>query len=148
MNYFSKNLKTLRSKNGFSQEQFARLFGLSKSNINSYENGAFPKIEMYIQIMDYFEFDPSKFLKLDMEQHSVSRAKNASNEEKDAEALSETLDNWVKGSEPDKLQFQFLENLTNDEIKALYIKQYRAKEEILKENLELKAKYIKLLEGK
>jgi len=146
LSYLSKNLKTLRTKNGFSQEQFARMFGLSKSNINSYENGVLPKIEKFIQIMDFYELDPSKFLKLDLAKHSLTRTKDFSDESE--EELSQKVDDWLDADMANKMQFEFLENLSKDEMKELYMKQYRIKEDLLKENLELKARYIKLLEGK
>ncbi|MEO9870332.1 MAG: helix-turn-helix transcriptional regulator [Ekhidna sp.] len=136
-------MKTLRTKNGFSQEEFARMFSLSKSNINSYESGTFPKIETYIQMMDYYDLDPSKFINLDMEKHSLRRSDDSS---KDDEKLSQTIDAWVDQGISVDNQFGFLENLSKDDIKKLYIKQFKAKEDLLKENLELNSKYIKLLE--
>jgi len=146
LNYFSKNLKTLRARMSLSQDQFAKTFGLSKSNVNSYENGAFPKIEVFIRIMNYFNLDPSKFIELDMEKHAVERSEGTPQEKVAEEELSKKMDRWFEDGTSEAIKFQFLETLTPDEIKSLYIKQYRTKEEVIKENIQLKEKYLKLLE--
>lgn len=45
INYLSSNIKCLRRKQGFSQEELAQKIGLNRGNIASYENGtAEPKI--------------------------------------------------------------------------------------------------------
>ncbi|MCM1231100.1 MAG: helix-turn-helix domain-containing protein [Ruminococcus flavefaciens] len=36
---FSERLKYFRLENGYSQEEFARLIGVNRSNISRYENG-------------------------------------------------------------------------------------------------------------
>ena len=36
---FSERLKYFRLQNGYSQEEFARLIGVNRSNISRYENG-------------------------------------------------------------------------------------------------------------
>ena len=96
--------------------------------------------------MEYFDLDPSKFLKLDMEKHTVGRIHEGSMMNDSDESLSQTIDRWVEQDASDQERFDFLEGLSGEEIKKLYIKQFISKEELLKENLELKAKYIKVLE--
>ena len=55
MSNFGKNIKYLRQSNGFSQQQFAGLFELSRASIGSYEEGrAEPKIETLIKIANHF----------------------------------------------------------------------------------------------
>lgn len=142
MNYFSKNLKTLRAELQLSQVEFGLLFGLSKSNINSYENGAFPKLEMFISIMDHFSLDPSKFVNLDMERHRVYR----DHEAKSAD-LRSLHDDFVASAVSERDQFRYLEDFTEPQLKAVYIKVFRTKENLLKEHLDLKEKYISLLEA-
>ncbi len=141
MNYFSKNLKVLRAENNLSQVEFGTLFNLSKSNINSYENGAFPKLEKFIQMMDYFNLDPSKFVTLDMERSSVLR--NEDSDDKDRSAVhDEFIDSGVVTAD----QFQYLQGYSKEQITEIYVKLYKTKERLLKENTDLKEKYIELLE--
>ena len=142
MNYFSKNLKALRAELQLSQVEFGLLFGLSKSNINSYENGAFPKLEMFISIMDHFNLDPSKFVKLDMERHQVYRDHEAGSDE-----LKVPGDDFVASAVAEADQFRYLEGFAEQQLKATYIKVFRMKESLLKENVDLKEKYISLLEA-
>ena len=55
MSLFGKNIKYIRQSNGFSQQQFAGLFELSRASIGSYEEGrAEPKIETLIKIANHF----------------------------------------------------------------------------------------------
>lgn len=147
MNYFQKNLKHLRAIHHLSQEQLARLFDLTKSNINSYENGAFPKIEMFLQIMDHFKLDPRKFVLLDMEKHSVL-LKDSERQEDEEEKESHKLDKMLENGLVESQTFQYLEDISVDELKKLYRKQYRSKELLLKELMETKEKYLKLLEDR
>ena len=141
MNYFSKNLKALRAENKLSQVEFGMLFNLSKSNINSYENGAFPKLEKFIRMMDHFNLDPSKFITLDMERSSVLRSDEA--DEKDRSAVH---DDFIDSGVATADQFQYLEKFSKEQITEIYIKLYKTKERLLKENTDLKEKYIELLE--
>ena len=117
------------------------LFNLSKSNINSYENGAFPKLEKFIRMMDHFNLDPSKFITLDMERSSVLRSDEA--DEKDRSAVH---DDFIDSGVATADQFQYLEKFSKEQITEIYIKLYKTKERLLKENTDLKEKYIELLE--
>ena len=142
----------MRTKLRFSQEQFGRLFDLSKSNINSYENGTIPQTLKFIEIMDYYDLDPSKFIHLDMEKHSVKRDNVIRDVEIEALSQMENLDLSLKGE-----LFQTsipVDDLSADEMKEILEKQYQAKllliREYLKlknENKEIQDKYIKLLES-
>ena len=140
MNYLKKNFKTLRVNNGLSQNQFGRLFGLSKENVKSYESGTVPKIEKYFQIMQHYGLDPVMFLERDMETHSVLIGPN------DAQDRNKVLSSWVSDDVSKNARFEHLNNLSSDEIIELYLSLVESKELLLKENLELKDKYLKLVE--
>ena len=142
----------MRTKLRFSQEQFGRLFDLSKSNINSYENGTIPQTLKFIEIMDYYDLDPSKFIHLDMEKHSVKRDNVIRDVEIEALSQMENLDLSLKGE-----LFQTsipVDDLSADEMKEILEKQYQAKLLLIREylrlkneNKEIQDKYIKLLES-
>ena len=56
INYLSSNIKCLRRKKGFSQEELAQQIGLNRGNIASYENGtAEPKICNLLKLSRIFE---------------------------------------------------------------------------------------------
>lgn len=56
INYLSSNIKVLRRKRGFSQEELAQKIGLNRGNIASYENGtAEPKICNLLKLSRIFE---------------------------------------------------------------------------------------------
>ena len=141
LNYFSKNLKKLRADFDLSQEKFARLFDLSQSNVKSYERGVFPKPEKFIEIMDHFSLDPSKFISCDMERQSVYRDTVVNEQSRD-----QILDNYVNSGLSETDKFRFYDDFTIDQLKELLIKTTTTKEQLLKENLDLKEKYIQLLE--
>lgn len=55
INYLSSNIKCLRKKEGFSQEELAQKVGLNRGNIASYENGtAEPKICNLLKLSKIF----------------------------------------------------------------------------------------------
>lgn len=141
MNYFSKNIKTLRTQLNLSQEAFGLLFDLSKSNVKSYESGFFPKLEKFIQIMDHFALDPSKFILLDMETESVRRSDQSTDDSRE-----EMINRFVTSGVAKQDQFKYLDDFTPAQLKDLLIKTTQAKEELLKENLSIKDKYTALLE--
>ena len=140
MNFFGKNIKTLRTQHNLSQDGFGRLFDLSKSNVKSYEGGAFPKLEKFIQIMDHFGLDPSKFVLLDMETQSVRREREG-NEPRDEE-----IKRFVASGLTDEDQYKYLDDFTPEQLKEIFIKTSKAKEGLLQENLAIKDKYMALLE--
>ena len=130
-----------------SQEQFGRLFHLSKSNVNSYEGGALPKLEKYLEIMDYFKLDPSKFMRLDMSKYSVFRKDDTKPTQESEEERSKQIDSWIDEGVAEHVRYQYLEGLNKEEIRRLYIQQKQVNQDLLRENLELKDKYIRLLES-
>lgn len=57
-NYFSDNLKTLRKKFGYSQEEFSALIGYSNKNISKWETGqSIPSIDVLNEICDIFHLN-------------------------------------------------------------------------------------------
>ena len=99
-----------------------------------------------LQMMDFFELDPSRFIHLDMEQHSVARDKTTNDDELQAEEQSRKYDQYIESQVEDERQFKYLDDLSKDELKKLYIKLFHSKELVLKENMEVKAKYMSFLE--
>ena len=52
---FSDNIYRLRKTNGFSEENFAQLFGVSEENVRAWENGtAYPERETLLCIAEHF----------------------------------------------------------------------------------------------
>ena len=57
-NYFSDNLKTLRKKFGYSQEEFSALIGYSNKNISKWETSqSIPSIDVLNEICDIFHLN-------------------------------------------------------------------------------------------
>ncbi|MDW3195474.1 MAG: helix-turn-helix transcriptional regulator [Cytophagales bacterium] len=138
VNYFSKNLKRLREENGYTQGAFATLLGLTRSNINSYESGNYPKLETFIRIMDHFNLDPSKFVNLDMEKASVQRSDQEGDGDRGA-----VIDLFFQGDLNKTDQFQYLDEYSEKDLKELLIESLLAKQILVKENMRLKELNIK-----
>ena len=52
--YFDKNIKLLRTKKGYSQQELAEALDITRSKLNSYERGVQPPFNIQIDIADYF----------------------------------------------------------------------------------------------
>ena len=52
--YFDQNIKLLRTKKGYSQQDLADSLNLTRSKLNSYERGVQPPFDIQIDIADYF----------------------------------------------------------------------------------------------
>jgi transcriptional regulator with XRE-family HTH domain len=52
--YFDQNIKLLRTKKGYSQQDLADSLSITRSKLNSYERGVQPPFEIQINIADYF----------------------------------------------------------------------------------------------
>ncbi|MDW3195850.1 MAG: helix-turn-helix transcriptional regulator [Cytophagales bacterium] len=143
MNYFHKNLKELRKLKGLNQEQFARLFFLNKANVQSYEISTFPKIEKYHEIVEYFDLDAVKFVQCDMTKVSVFKEDNT---KPDEAATADKIDRWTDPHNANKDQFQYVNDLSLEELKSMYVRHSITIKELMHENLTLKEKYIQLLE--
>lgn len=143
MNYFHKNLRELRKLKGLNQEQFARLFFLNKANVQSYENVTFPKIEKYLEIVEHFGLDAVKFVQSDMTRVSVFKTDDAP---KDDEAIKDQVDGWVDPHGSNQGQYQYVNDLSLEELKSMYVRHSNTIKELMHDNLTLKEKYIVLLE--
>jgi transcriptional regulator with XRE-family HTH domain len=68
----AKNIKYLRRNNQLTQEDFANLFGLTRSAIGSYEEErASPSIETIIDISNYFKISVDSLIKTEIQICSV-----------------------------------------------------------------------------
>lgn len=67
MHYFAKNLRYLRRSMGLSQEEFARLVGLNRGNIASYEKQtAEPSIQNLSRIGRHFNIELGELVEKDL----------------------------------------------------------------------------------
>ena len=67
MKFFADNLRFLRRKEGFSQEELAGKLALNRGNIASYEKGtAEPKLENVLKIVKLFNIELSDLLEKDL----------------------------------------------------------------------------------
>ncbi len=67
MNYLGQNLKYLRKKKLFTQEQCAKKLGLKRTVIGAYEEGRIePKINTLLTICNYFNVSLDDFLRTDL----------------------------------------------------------------------------------
>ena len=128
---------------GLNQEQFARLFFLNKANVQSYEISTFPKIEKYLEIVEHFSLDAVKFVQCDMTRVSVFKTDDLP---KDEEAAAEQTDRWTDPHNANHGQYQYVNDLSLEELKSMYVRHSITIKELMHDNLTLKEKYIKLLE--
>ena len=56
--YFDQNIKLLRTKKGYSQQDLAYSLNLTRSKLNSYERGVQPPFDIQIDIADYARVIP------------------------------------------------------------------------------------------
>lgn len=65
--YVNHNIKLLRKRENLSQEEFANLFGINRSNVGSYEEGrAVPPLELIIKISKYFNIKMEELIEKDI----------------------------------------------------------------------------------
>lgn len=74
MGYIGRNIKKIRNVKSLSQQSFADLFSLTRGNISSYEEfRAEPKIEVLINIANYFGIPIADFLQKDLSVNELLR---------------------------------------------------------------------------
>ncbi len=75
--HFSDNIRLLRQRKEFTQDFMASELGLSRSTLNSYENGAIvnPTIEALISFSDYFKMSIDTLIKVDFTALSETKLK-------------------------------------------------------------------------
>ena len=72
-----KNIKKLRALKGLNQAEFAKIFGLTRANIGSYEEGrAQPKMEVVVKMADYFGIRLDEFVSKELTVNDLSGFKN------------------------------------------------------------------------
>lgn len=67
MNYFSKNIKFLREKQGLGQSELAKQLSVSRDNVASYERGSIPKLDVLVKIVNLFHVDLKDLVEKDLE---------------------------------------------------------------------------------
>lgn len=67
--FLSRNLKLLRKHINETQESFARIFGVSRDNIASYERGVKPKIPFLVDIENYYHISLEELTSYDLKEH-------------------------------------------------------------------------------
>lgn len=73
MEALNKNIKKLRLLKGMNQSEFAEMFGLSRANIGSYEEGrAQPKINVISKIAEHFELSLDQFVNQELTINELS----------------------------------------------------------------------------
>lgn len=92
MGHIGKNIKKIRSVKGLSQQAFADLFDLSRGNISSYEEErADPKIDIVLQIANYFSIPIEMFIKKDLSVNELLNYKSTIVVDAEKFALSQKL---------------------------------------------------------
>lgn len=65
--YLGGNLKELRKRKGYSQEELSQRLGLKRSSYSGYENGASePNIENLVALADFFEVSLDRLIRSDL----------------------------------------------------------------------------------
>lgn len=73
MSFFAKNLRYLRSLKKINQTDFANIFGLTRSAIGAYEEQrSEPKLDIIIEMANYFNITIDDFLKTNLSQTNVN----------------------------------------------------------------------------
>jgi DNA-binding XRE family transcriptional regulator len=80
--FLAGNLKLLREQAHESQESFARILGITRDNVASYERGSKPDLPLIIQIVKYFHISIEDFISKDLKRHSDVFGETQWNEEK------------------------------------------------------------------
>ncbi|MBI1184578.1 helix-turn-helix domain-containing protein [bacterium] len=76
MSHIGKNIKKIRTVKKLSQQAFAELFGLSRANIGSYEEGrAEPKIAVIVDIANKFGLEVDSLLNKELRVNEITRFK-------------------------------------------------------------------------
>ena len=87
-NFFSKNIKYLRSREGLSLVDLADKIGISKSVLNQYENGRTqPTLPILQNIVHYFGYSMDDITERDLQSTPVVREPEAQYEKKELDEL-------------------------------------------------------------
>jgi transcriptional regulator with XRE-family HTH domain len=76
--YLGENLKFLRKRNGYSQEELAAMLEITRAQVNSYENGFVknPTMELLIGFSKLYNHSIDNLLKINLEELADSQIKN------------------------------------------------------------------------
>lgn len=114
MGHIGKNIKKIRSVKGLSQQAFADLFNLTRGNISSYEEQrADPKIDIILQIANYFSIPIEKFIQKDLSVNELLNFKSAVVVEAEKFVLAQKL--IPIPFVPANYSLEYLANYDNDE---------------------------------
>ncbi len=73
MSLIGINIKKIRKVKGISQTEFAKLFGLTRANIGSYEEQrAEPKLDIILKIADFYKINISKLVTKELTVNEIS----------------------------------------------------------------------------
>lgn len=79
---FGKNLKLLRQRKKLSQEELAKVIGIKRSSLSSYENQAVePDFETLVRISTYFQIPLDRLLKTSLDKVSEKTLQSYENDE-------------------------------------------------------------------
>jgi transcriptional regulator with XRE-family HTH domain len=80
MSYFGRNIKKIRVAKNISQSTFAELFKLTRASIGAYEEGrAEAKIDIVIEIAEYYQLTLDQFLKHELTLNDIYHIREKSN---------------------------------------------------------------------
>lgn len=93
MSAIGKNIQKIRKYHKLNQTEFAKLFGLSRANIGSYEEGrAEPKIDIIIKIAKHYQIDLEIILTKELKVNDLANINHAIHMETLKESHSSQLD--------------------------------------------------------
>lgn len=97
MIYFSSNIKILRKKQGFTQENFAKKIGVSRAVVGSYEEGrAVPKLQVLQEIAKLFSISVDDLLGHDFTKNPSNAKNNTQTKSSDLRILPIVVDREEK----------------------------------------------------
>ncbi|MBI3143002.1 MAG: helix-turn-helix domain-containing protein [Bacteroidetes bacterium] len=92
MSIIGKNIKKIRTIKGYSQQVFGDLFGLSRANIGSYEEGrAEPKTSVVLEIANKFSIPLERLLHAELRVNEIAGFKHELGASMDAPAFSASV---------------------------------------------------------
>jgi len=76
MSFIAENILFLRKSLKLPQEDFGKVFGLTRGNVASYERGTEPKIETLIKIVNYFDITVEDVVKKKLSKANIKITPN------------------------------------------------------------------------
>lgn len=120
-NYFAQNIKLLREKNALTLAAFAETIMVSRQQVYQWESGKKGiNAENYILLVRQFKLDPYKFYFSDMRVENVFLQDDA-NWILSNEIRVSRIKSWLKDTQEESEDFDYLDGLDKNELKRLYI---------------------------